>query len=1748
MPSYTSVASGNWSSTAVWGGSGPPTAADTVTIASPNVVTIDTAGAAALACTINDGATLTAGTGTTQLTLQQGLTISAPNGLYSADVSSGGAHTLMVNASQSGTPYGLGQLGGGRVNLRGAPKTRWSTFTAALTGGSSVSGVVADATGWAVGDQLVIAASSQPFNNGNTSYSATYASISGATYSGGDLICTVAQTTAAGQHVVLQGFSSTPNINTDWVITSVPDSTHFHITMPSVSISSYGGAYAYFQAPIDKKLITSITPGSGTTATIGWSSAVYFSHPAGCPVGNFTSNLTITTPNNLVASYANVGTTTGSQANQITNVAFTNLGYNAPYYSSALSITQGWADHSQISNNSFYNCCGGMYIYSVNTAGANITQRSYNIFYSESATSSPSTSAPYGVTAAINSAPCGPDSNLLVLRATYGVLTQSTAGHSLVNPYISGVCSNGIFYLPFGAILGGTIGFSVTGGAVWSCDSVVGYEPTGASGQPLTFSGTSLGVLGPNNYIVEPNGECQLTFVSCPYTVGAGLISPSITAKSGNSFVLFQNENNNTAVQERYTNQSATVASSAREYLTPPGTYTGSSSALRMTCTVNQPITETITIPAETGVAVTVAGYFWASADYGSSTPPTVSLTGLGVSQTVTYSPISTGSTTLAATGYTVTRSSGSFITDGLSAGQRVYLDGFTNAGNRGVRTVAAVSALTLTFYEAMAATESAASGRSVTVCQPFTVIGTQTTGTDSQLALTLTAQSATAGARAWFSGVPTLPAAPWVSRARFYTYQINETSPTRITDTTVSATEAAAQAYAGVSVAWGSTSPVTISANRTIQSVWEYAKAWGCAGYNVANAMPFSAAGVAGAVSLFAAANVTINSGYTLNGGGSITMGSYTLSNALSGGYAYTYTGGQWSQATTVPTFTGGTLSLGAAATGLVFTANSAIITFAPTAAGTYGLGGGTFSGTLDLRNTSGTYAITVQLPAGTSYTAASNTGATITVSTPTVTQGIDFSGLVAGSQVIVYSTGTQTALYTVSSSGTSSNWNQTYSTDVTVDYTIQKVGYLPIRVTGVLCSTTVVNVPVQQVVDQVYSTPSGLTFGSTATVNTSTLQFGVTATTTTQNWYSFMIQSWINQSLLANVQCPLTTDGPNSFQLTGGWTWATGSIAHLTGQGMSYVQGGTRVAIWAAVITLGVPSGLQVRYQQSNGGTTVTPSVTGNINQLIQVYGDATHGNFDYRSWLVLKAQADGYDEAVFDVYATYGTLADQSYVAALTPTANGLATGNPSVSGVTITDHGASPVTWNGHQFSMTVTNAPGNPYDGAHLMRWVRYNEGLGGTFQGTDAFNWPDVIQTNGSAFKTVRGQVYGDAGATLKGVRVVQNDGVTPHPSFTLFTADDGSTYAPPSTVTYTISGLTVGSRLYLYDTANSVVLYNGCPGGETVTLGGTAHTGDVLNLTLTSTALTGSPITVSYAVLSSDTLATAAIGLCAAFNSNAVFAAANVFAQVTGNVVSVFQPSTLSPQATFSVSVTGSGATTTLTLGTGVSASPFVLTETYSVNRTIQAIVAYCTPQTANVYFNQVIGSVSNTNTSLTYIMAPVADAVYTANLVNGLTVTGFYFAGTTLHINVTTASVTAQQMYAYEVYYLSTQGGIATQTQQIFAETQSQYTVDAGFTVSNQVTPSGTVLNINNGWLISASGNQSSLYYSGSLGPIFINPPLVAVFNSASQAVNLATVITGVETVISTTNGNVNANIAAVNGTTVVGSGTSGSPWGPA
>ena len=83
-----------------------------------------------------------------------------------------------------------------------------------------------------------------------------------------------------------------------------------------------------------------------------------------------------------------------------------------------------------------------------------------------------------------------------------------------------------------------------------------------------------------------------------------------------------------------------------------------------------------------------------------------------------------------------------------------------------------------------------------------------------------------------------------------------------------------------------------------------------------------------------------------------------------------------------------------------------------------------------------------------------------------------------------------------------------------------------------------------------------------------------------------------------------------------------------------------------------------------------------------------------------------------------------------------------GNPNVTGLTITDNSASPVSWDAgdgtaRNYSLTITDANNNT--GENILRWLNYNLSLDATFEGKDPFYYPEMVIDNGSSYETVRG-------------------------------------------------------------------------------------------------------------------------------------------------------------------------------------------------------------------------------------------------------------------------------------------------------------------------------------------------------------------------------------------------------------------------
>lgn len=188
-----------------------------------------------------------------------------------------------------------------------------------------------------------------------------------------------------------------------------------------------------------------------------------------------------------------------------------------------------------------------------------------------------------------------------------------------------------------------------------------------------------------------------------------------------------------------------------------------------------------------------------------------------------------------------------------------------------------------------------------------------------------------------------------------------------------------------------------TLGASKTFQQLYSNAQHWSCLEANMLYSIPVVSAG-GGAYS----ANVdVVTTGYTLNGSGSLSMGSKALSSEFASGTDYTYTGGTFSQASTTPSFSGGTLTLPTKITSSAdFSITGATIEFGAAGAD-WNLSDATFSGTITLATTAG-QSVTVAMPTG--VTINNTEPGNITVTTPILSADIEWAGALDGTTVLLY------------------------------------------------------------------------------------------------------------------------------------------------------------------------------------------------------------------------------------------------------------------------------------------------------------------------------------------------------------------------------------------------------------------------------------------------------------------------------------------------------------------------------------------------------------------------------------------------------------------------------------------------------------------------------------------------------------------------------------------------------------------------
>jgi hypothetical protein len=342
----------------------------------------------------------------------------------------------------------------------------------------------------------------------------------------------------------------------------------------------------------------------------------------------------------------------------------------------------------------------------------------------------------------------------------------------------------------------------------------------------------------------------------------------------------------------------------------------------------------------------------------------------------------------------------------------------------------------------------------------------------------------------------------------------------------------------------------------------------------------------------------------------------------------------------------------------------------------GTTNLSSWTFASGATINRRAGATASTVQVASVTGITA----GAGVTLSAPTLT--VNITGLLATTRLKIFDTGTQTLVAGINSSSTSFSWS---GATIGNGYDIYVVlpGYGSLVITNYIYPSSNSSLPVIQVVDTNYSatgssydldTSGGAGLGTTTDLWLDTanreiqLATGNKLVSTTGiplvNLYSKIIEGrYANDSLMPYHDPIVCLDeDAGKYELRRGWKLKNNTTRNLLRSGglAQYSSGGSLQAEYIGLVGLGsLASTITPYYWQIN---TTNPALTncintGQPNQLVQVYGDASNGNFDYRSYFVISARKQGENPSTYNLIAeqSLSTLESKLYNVVLSTTTN-------------------------------------------------------------------------------------------------------------------------------------------------------------------------------------------------------------------------------------------------------------------------------------------------------------------------------------------------------------------------------------------------------------------------------------------------------------------------------------------------------------
>lgn len=468
-------------------------------------------------------------------------------------------------------------------------------------------------------------------------------------------------------------------------------------------------------------------------------------------------------------------------------------------------------------------------------------------------------------------------------------------------------------------------------------------------------------------------------------------------------------------------------------------------------------------------------------------------------------------------------------------------------------------------------------------------------------------------------------------------------------------------------------------------------------------------------------------------------------------------------------------------------------------------------------------------------------------------------------------------------------------------------------------------------------------------------------------------------------------------------GWVLANDTVrSYIRDSGWrEYLSDGTLDREYFGVVSIGsLSSGIQPYYQKVSGGSATNFVYTDEVNEPVMVFED---GGIDNRALFKLYAREYGYRYADQDL-TDLGETATGAFKLSF-PLANSV---DPNITDLDADVATDAPYT------GITATWLVGNNFDTTNTSPYVV-----------------DDVVQDGAGRWYICTGNGTADA-TDYANLGTMAGAGTATFSSYTGEREIDADYYA---------FNIIVDGNAATKEQIHTKLQYLLRQAGD-IDSGAGTRLGKVTDILDTITA---GILTTTTGVYIDDTQ-----------TADSAFL---VYTDVTGVERSI-------PVVTNqSVTVTGPTAgsriqiydlTSATELYNGTPTFPYTWTDpsVYAADREIRLRVAYVNAGTTADEFLQVtIGTATETDYALSYLVAPVTDAVYVANAVNGSTVTDVVKNSGTNRIEIDKASgtITAATLYAYEMYYLFTSTGIAADPQVITAIDTANYLVGSSYKFKN-------------------------------------------------------------------------------------------------